>query len=303
MTPVAQASQAAAHKLFSIGRVSAIASNTFRDLVRQKVFYFMVVFALILIGASLAMATLTFEGQLQMVMDTSLGAMSIFTMLLAVLSTAMLLPKDMEDRTLYTILAKPVARFEYLLGKLIGVIFMLVVATVLMTGVFCLVLWFWQGREASMIQMNNEPAKAALAIAKMKEGTFTPTLFGGVGVLLLRAIVCAALTLMISCFATSWLFTVITSFVAVLVGHLIPIARSVWQDPVAAGLSESTGSLGFLKVIGIFFPDMQLFNVVDDIAVGVHVDPAIFANVAGLGFGYIAVYLMVAYLFFAWREL
>src|SRR5688572_32926465 len=97
-------SRAAAHKLFSIGRVLAIAGNTFRDLVRQKVFYFMLVFALLLNGASLALVTISFQRHLQTVMDVSLGAMSIFTMLLAVLSTAMLLPKHLEARTLYTIL-------------------------------------------------------------------------------------------------------------------------------------------------------------------------------------------------------
>src|SRR5688572_28138877 len=100
-----------AHKLFSTTRTFAIAGNTLRDLVRQKVFYFMVVFALILIGTSLALVALSFKGQLATVMDVSLGSMQVFSMLLAVLATAMLLPKDMEDRTLYTILAKPVARF------------------------------------------------------------------------------------------------------------------------------------------------------------------------------------------------
>ena len=303
LPPPDPAIHAAAHKLFSLGRVFAIAGNTFRDLVRQKVFYFMVVFALILIGASLALVTVSFQGHLQTVMDVSLGAMSVFTMLLAVLATAMLLPKDMEDRTLYTILAKPVARFEYLLGKLLGVGAILAVAILLMTAFFCVVLWFWQGREIDAMHLNYEPARAEQEIAKLKAGTFTPTLFGGIGVLLLRALVCAGLTLMISCFATSWLFTVIIAFVAILVGHLVPIARSVWQDPAQTGLVTNTGGEWFLKVITIFFPDMQLFNVVDDIAVGTQVDPSIFGAVAGLGFGYLAVYLLVGYLFFAWREL
>ena len=303
VSPVSAASMASAHKLFSFGRTFAIAGNTFRDLVRQKVFYFMLVFALILIGASLALVTLSFQGQLQTVMDVSLGAISVFTMLLAVLSTAMLLPKDMEDRTLYTILAKPVARFEYLFVKLLGVSLILAVAVVLMSVVFCGVLWFWQGREIDAMHLNYAADRADLEIAKLKAGTFTPTLFGGIGVLLLRAIVCATLTLMISCFATSWLFTVVTSFVAILIGHLIPIARSVWQDPVSVGLSPDAGSIWFLKALTVFFPDMQLFNVVDDIAVGTKVDPAIFASIGGLGLGYVAVYLLVGYLFFAWREL
>jgi ABC-type Na+ efflux pump permease subunit len=168
VSQVSAASRAAAHKLFSIGRVFAIAGNTFRDLVRQKVFYFMLVFALILIGASLALVTLSFQGQLQTVMDVSLGAISVFTMLLAVLSTAMLLPKDMEDRTLYTILAKPVARFEYLLGKLIGVSLILTVAVLLMSIVFCGVLWFWQGREVDAMQLNYPTDRAAQEIAKLR---------------------------------------------------------------------------------------------------------------------------------------
>ena len=62
--------------------------------------------------------------------------MSIFTWLLAVLATAMLLPKDIEDRTLYTILAKPVPRFEYLLGKFLGVLLLLFIALSLMSVVF-----------------------------------------------------------------------------------------------------------------------------------------------------------------------
>ena len=293
---------ASAHKLFSFARVGALTGNCFRDLVRQKVFYFMLVFALILIGASLALASLSFQGQLQTVMDVCLGAMSVFTMLLAVLSTAMLLPKDLEDRTLYTILAKPVARFEYLVGKLAGVAAILAVATVLMTAVFCVVLWYWQGREIASIELNEMPDRAAAAIAKLKSGTLTPTLFGGIGVIFLRALVCAALTLMLSCFATSWLFTVITALMMILVGHLVPIARSVWEGPFGAAELPLHLAL-LLRFITVFFPDMQLFNIVDDIAVGVSVSSDVFVRVAGLGAGYLAVYLLVGYLFFAWREL
>ena len=294
---------ASAHKLFSMRRTWAIASNTFRDLVRQKVFYFMLVFALILIGTSLAMASISFQGQLQTVMDVCLGAMSVFTMLLAVLSTAMLLPKDMEDRTLYTILAKPVARFEYLAGKLVGVAMILCVATLLMTAAFCVVLFYWQGREIENLRLNETAERATAAIAQLKAGTFTPTLFGGIGIIFLRSIVCATLTLMLSCFATSWLFTVIVALMMILAGHLVPIARSVWQGPLG-GVTDVPFHIAILmRLITVFVPDMQLFNVVDDIAVGVSVGGDVFLRIAGLGAGYVAIYLLVGYLFFAWKEL
>ena len=297
------ASHASAHKLFSFGRAAAIAGNTLRDLVRQKVFYFMLVFALVLIGMSLVLAALSFQGQLQTVMDVSLGAMSVFTMLLAVLSSAMLLPKDIEDRTLYTILAKPVSRFEYLLGKLGGVLLMLLIATLLMTAFFCVVLWFWQGREIANIRAGTQAHLVDAEVAKVMSGTFTPTLFGGIGIIFLRAVVCSALTLTVSTFATSWLFTVIVSLMLILIGHLVPIARSVWMDPIQAGLDVPWYLSLLLRVITVFAPDMQLFNIVDDIAVGTHVASEIFGQVTALGCGYIAIYLLVAYLFFAWREL
>ena len=298
----AAAAHASGHKLFSLRRTWAIASNTFRDLVRQKVFYFMLVFALILIGVSLTLASISFQGQLQTVMDVCLGAMSVFTMLLAVLATAMLLPKDMEDRTLYTILAKPVSRFEYLVGKLAGVTMILLVATLLMTAAFLVVLHFWQGREIENLQSTEPAERAAATIKLIKSGTFTPTLFGGIGVIFLRSVVCAALTLMLSCFATSWLFTVIVSLMVILAGHLVPIARSVWQGPV--GAAEAPFHIAvLLRLITVFVPDMQLFNVVDDIAVGMTIEADVFLRIAGLGAGYVLVYLFVGWLFFAWREL
>jgi ABC-2 type transport system permease protein len=310
--------------LFSFRRTGAIAGNTFRDLVRQKVFYFMIVFALILIGMSLFLVSVSFQGQLQTLMDVSLGAMSVFSMFLAILATAMLLPKDMEDRTLYTILAKPVARFEYLLGKLCGVIAMLTVAMALMTAFFSAILIVWQNRELDRIAMEYPAAEAAeaeaagkapagtandlrqkydLEVQKLKATTFTPTLFGGIAVILLRAMIIAALTLMISAFSTSWLFTVIVTFMVVLVGFLVPVARDVWQSQAGIGADLPGYIKLFLAGVTVFCPDMQIFNVIDDIAAGSVVTIDMFMQTASLGFGYLAVYTFAGYLFFAWREL
>src|SRR3954447_16783255 len=134
----------ASHRAFSVSRVYALASNTILELVRLKVFYILVLFALALIASSLVQVKMTFQDQFQILKDASLGAMSIFTWLLAVLATAMLLPKDIEDRTLYTILAKPVPRFEYLLGKLLGVFALLAIALALMVVMFVVVLYTQQ---------------------------------------------------------------------------------------------------------------------------------------------------------------
>ena len=116
------------HRAFSPSRIAAIIGNTLLGLTRLKIFYVLLLFALLLIGSSIFMAQMTFQQEFQVLKDIALGGMSIFTSLLAVLATARLLPQDVEDRTAYTILAKPVSRFEYLMGKLLGVLLLLALA-------------------------------------------------------------------------------------------------------------------------------------------------------------------------------
>src|SRR2546428_13088905 len=130
------------HRAFSPARVFAITSNTLTELTRQKVFYVLLIFALVLISSSVFMARFSFQHEFQIPKDVSLGAMSIFSSLLAIVATARLIPQDIEDRTVYTILAKPVPRFEYLLGKLFGVLLLLAVSIVLMSALFIAVLYF-----------------------------------------------------------------------------------------------------------------------------------------------------------------
>lgn len=80
-------------------RIFAIATNTLTDLTRQKAFYFVLIFALVLIGSSAFMARFSFQQEFQILKDVSLGTMSIFTSLLAIVATARLIPQDIEDRT------------------------------------------------------------------------------------------------------------------------------------------------------------------------------------------------------------
>src|SRR6266571_2925598 len=138
------------YRPFSLSRIYAITTNTVTELTRLKVFYVLLVFALLLIGSSIFMAQFSFQQEFQILKDVSLGAMSIFTSLLAIVAAARLIPQDIEDRTIYTILAKPVPRLEYLLGKIAGVFLLLAISTLVMSAVFLFVLY---AREQSVIQM------------------------------------------------------------------------------------------------------------------------------------------------------
>lgn len=301
------------HRAFSLGRIRAIASNTLLELVRLKVFYFLLLFGLALIGSSLLTVNLSFQDQFQTLKDSTLGAMSIFTVLLSVLATAMIVPKDTEDRTLYTILAKPVPRIEYLLGKYAGVLTMLAVAVGVMSLLMVGVLYSRQQIVLAEKAAEYNPQAPALGdttqaeraadyateVAHIRASTFNWSLFAAVISIYLQAAVCASLTLYLSSFATSSIFTIMMAFTAYIVGYLQALAREVWLEQQAGTIFTKA----FLALVALLFPDMHLFSLVNDIAAGAVVPAMLFWKMVGLGGTYIIIYLLAGYFMFAVREL
>lgn len=293
------------HTLFSPSRILAIASNTFLELVRAKVFVLLTVFALVIICSSFFLERLSFLQQFQMLKDASLGAMSIFTWLLSILATAMLLPKDIEDRTLYTILAKPVPRFEYLVGKLLGVLQLLLVSTLVMSLAFGAVLFLrQQWAIAEAIHSAGGPKANAQIVANIvqsiKSSTFDGSLIPAIIAIYLKAALCASLTLLISTFSSSMIFTIMVSFACSLIGYIQPVAREYWLH----GPQQASAFVKLLfMLLALFFPDLQLFNLVDDVAAGNTVSSILFVKTASIGVIYILVYLFLGYWLFSEKEL
>jgi hypothetical protein len=285
-----------------LGVTIAIARNTFTELVRQKVFYFLMIFALLVIGNSAFMAKFSFQEQFQMLKDISLGAMSVFGSIIAILATANFLPKDMEDRTIYTILAKPVPRFSYLLGKLCGIFSLLAVSILLMSAVFLAVLWI---REATVLDETRAQLQGAsteeiaAAVKEVTNATFHINLIPGIAVIFLKSALLASLTLFLSTFATSSIFTILMATALYFIGHLQSTAREYWL----AGVDVQWWSRLLAALVSLLFPDLQAFNLTDDIIAGAAVPMAVFAGTIGLGLLYISVYFSLAALVFSDREL
>lgn len=290
------------HRLFSVGRVAAIAGNTLIGLTRLKIFHALLLFALLLIGSSLFMAQMTFQQEFQVLKDIGLGAMSIFTSLLAVLATARLLPQDIEDRTAYTILAKPVSRFEYLTGKLLGVLVLLAISLVAMSALFFVVLTV---REQTVVNETTRqlaaapPEQMAEALRLVRASAFNVNLFSGIAIIYVKGSLLAALTLFVSTFATSTIFTTIVMVFVYFIGHLQALAREYWLQTNSAGwLTKSS-----LALVALVFPDLQLFNLTDDIVAGNAIPLALFAKTATLGLFYTGFYLLLAWTVFFRKEL
>ena len=291
------------HRAFSSARIWALATNTLTELVRLKVFYFLLIFALLLIGSSAFLIRLSFQDQFQMLKDLSLGSMSIFTSLLAILATAGLLPKEIEDRTLYTVLAKPVSRLEYLLGKLLGV-YLLLLITILLMGLLFFVMLVWRVHVVTgeVLASGGGPDVIEQQLHGLRATAYNSNLWAGGITIYAKACLLASLTLFISTFASSSIFTIIVAVVVYFIGHMQATAREYWQAP---GALAGTGWLtkAFLGFVSIVFPDLQAFNLVDEIVVGTAIAPWLLAKTLGLGVLYCVIYVLAAYFVFVDKEL
>jgi len=293
---------AARYRAFSFARVLAITLNTLTELTRLKVFYVLLVFALLLIGSSIFMAQFTFQQEFQILKDISLGAMSIFTSLLAIVATARLIPQDIEDRTVYTILAKPVPRFEYLLGKIAGVLLLLAISTVVMGGAFLLVLYMREQAvlHATLRHMSGVPREQVDdALRVIRSSALNIDIFPGIVIIYLKACLLAALTLFVSTFATTNIFTIVVMAFIYFIGHLQATAREYWLQEHGSGWITRV----FLAIVALLFPDLQAFNLVDDIVAGNAISVALFLKTAVLGIFYTTIYTLLAAFVFYGKEL
>ena len=260
-----------------VGRIVVIAKHTFTQLVRMKVFYFLAVFAVIIIASNFFDLP-QHEGPesaginvLRSIKSWSLGTMTLFSVVLSIVATALLLPKDVEDRTLYTILAKPVPRIDYLAGKLLGVLLLVFVSLALMDVLMTAVL---QIRTSMVLEDQMAAAQArgwppeVIQSLRAEIATHGPSwsLQGAVFAVFLRASIMASLALLISTFSTSTLFTTIISFLIYFIGHFQADARDVYLQSGQAGegMFARIGSL----LLSLLLPDFQNFNVIDAVIEG-----------------------------------
>jgi len=113
-------------------RIGLIAANTFREAVRDRVLYNLIVFALLMSGAAILVGQISIDIERLVVVNLGLSAVSLFGIVIAIFIGIGLVSKEIERRTLYTVLSRPVRRWEFIAGKFLGLAGTLVVNTFFM---------------------------------------------------------------------------------------------------------------------------------------------------------------------------
>ena len=124
--------------------IRAIAANTFREAIRDRILYLFLGFSIVLVVGSKLFGMLTVGDEAKIIKDLGLAAIQIFSMLIAVMMSLLLISREVDSRTVFNILAKPVRRWQFLLGKYFGLVAVVAANLGLMTGVLVLVVWVYE---------------------------------------------------------------------------------------------------------------------------------------------------------------
>ena len=106
----------------SLARIWTIARNTLREAVRNKVLYALLFFAIFIIGTGVVLSGLSYVESERILQDFGFAAIRLFSVAIAIFVGVSLIHREVERRTVYTILSKPISRAEFLLGKYVGLV-------------------------------------------------------------------------------------------------------------------------------------------------------------------------------------
>jgi ABC-type transport system involved in multi-copper enzyme maturation permease subunit len=254
----------------SIRKIWAIIINTFREAVRDRILYAIVFFAVIILLFSMIMDIITIGQRAKIIIDTGLASISIFGTLIAIFVGIGLVYKEIDKRTIYTIVSKPVARWQFLLGKYFGLVLTLLVEVAAMSAIFFII-------------VINEL------------GTVPPLLFLAVGLTFIELMIVCAVAILFSSFSTPILSGMYTLGVY-LIGHL---TRSLYQFSFRF---EGTFLQKLMLFLYYFFPNLDNFNIRSQAVHGLPVDTSYILFAVGYGILYITVLLVISSYIFSRRD-
>jgi ABC-type transport system involved in multi-copper enzyme maturation permease subunit len=263
-----------ADRVGSIGghavRVAAIAGNTMREAIRSKVLYTLLFFAVLLIGTGVLLSTLTYAESERILQSVGLAAIRLFGAAIAIFVGIGLIHREVERRTIYTILSKPISRAEFLLGKYLGLVATIWLQVAIMGIAFVIV---------SLLAGAPLTVQHAMAL----------------GLTAVELALLVAMATLFSSFTTPMLAALFTVGLYVL-GHLSRDLRDLGASSDVASVRMAAGALHRM------LPDLESFNLTTQAlhALPVPGSEVLFATLYGAG--YSALLLLLAVVVFERRD-
>jgi ABC-type transport system involved in multi-copper enzyme maturation permease subunit len=255
----------------SLHRILSIAKNAFREAVRDRVLYNLVLFMLLIVASAMLLGDLTDGEQDRTIVNIGLTAMLFFGTFIAIFVGVGLVSKEIEKRTVFAVFAKPVARWEFLIGKYLGLCLTLLVNVAIMGAGISIALFFAEG--------------AALA----------GTIWGSIFLIYLELIIITAVAILFSSFSSPSLSALLT-FLVFIIGHM---STSLLE--LARGLSSQTAEIVF-GVLYYVLPNLAHFSFRTEAANGLVPSSAMVGGGIAYALVYVAILLLIAISVFSRRN-
>lgn len=253
-----------------MAKIAAIALNTFRESVRDRVLYNLVLFVLLLVIASIVMGRIAVGQEAKIVVDVGLSAMTVFGMLISILLGIGLVSKEIEKRTLANVLSKPIRRATFILGKYFGLCLTLAVQCAVMA--------------------------AAIALALRYAGDGAPgRLWRAAFLIFLELAIITGVALLFSTFSSPVLSALFTLLIF-LIGRWSPDLK------LLAGTSDSAVTRSLCRALYYLLPNLANFNFINETAYGQSAPARLVASSAVYAIGYIAALVAASVLIFERRD-
>jgi Cu-processing system permease protein len=232
--------------------IGVIALNAFRESLRDKILYNLVFFAALLIGLSVLLADLTITEHHKIIADMGLAAINLIGVIIAIFVGISLVNKEIERRTIYTIMARPISRMLFILGKYAGLALTLLINVSIMLTVFLLTLWLY---------------RVPIGLS----------LFQAVQLIFVELLIVTAIALFFSTFTSSTLSAILTLGLYI-IGHLTADLKGI------AANSDNEAARTIVNILYYLCPNLEMLNIKGQAAVGIPVAPEylIFASLYGL---------------------
>lgn len=248
-----------------MSKIYAIAVNTFREAIRDRILYLLLVFALLMILSSRIISLLTIGSEEKIIKDLGLSAINLFSVLIAIFVGVGLVFKEIEKKTIYTVVSKPIERYQFIIGKYFGLVVTISINMVIMTAVFYILL--------------------AL------QGYFDPYLGVAIFLTFFEILVVTALALLFSSFSTPILSSIFTMSFYV-VGHLS------WSFLLLKNYIEGEWGKTLCSILYFVVPNLDYFNVRGDVVHSVPIEGLYILSSAIYGIGWSMVLLVLASIIF-----
>jgi len=250
--------------------MKGIACNTFRESARNKMFYLLVFFGILFALSSKLISFLTLGDAMKVLKDTGLAAINFFCVLIAVFTGINLVYKEIEKKTIFNILSKPVSRDQFIIGKFLGLALTMLTALAAMAGIFFVFVWISGGG------------------VDLKILLYFLMLF-------LELLVIVAISLLFSSFTTpilSFIFTVSLY----LIGHVM------WTFNEFKAILRVPFWKYFSQGLYYLLPNLDKFNIKNEVVLGTAINPwtTLFSVLYALA--YILALLALTILIFRKRE-